>query len=232
MQNPHSGFLQVNLQHLRTFLTLARLENFSRTGEQVGLSQSAVSRHIGALEESLGMRLFERVGKRAVLTSAGRVLRARLETLVREADTLPRVLKDLSDGIQGDLRVGACITAANALLPQVLGLYRQNYPDVGLALQPGNSADIIESLRRSESDIAFVASDQLPADVTALAEIPDELVLFAAPNHLMSSKRGLKSEDLAGCDFIRREPPSDTHAAVTHWFAREGVEVRNLMDIW
>jgi DNA-binding transcriptional LysR family regulator len=232
MQISHRTLLQLNFQHLRTFLALARVENFSRVGEQVGLSQSAVSRHIRALEDSLGMRLFERIGRRAVLTSAGRILRTRLETLIREADTLPRVLKDLSEGIQGDLRIGACITAANALLPQVLGLYRQKYPQVGLALQPGNSAGIVENLRRGEVDIAFVVSDRLPSDVIALAEIPDDLVLFAAPGHRIALRRGLRPEDLSDCDFIQREDPSDTHAMVTRWLGAEGIEVRNLMDVW
>jgi len=232
MHISHRTLYQLNFQHLRSFLTLARLENFSRTGEQVGLSQSAVSRHIRALEDSLGMRLFERIGRRAVLTSAGRILRTRLGTLMREADTLSRVLKDLSEGIQGDLRIGACITAANALLPQVLGLYRQKYPDVGLALQPGNSADIVENLRRGEIDFAFVALDRLPSDVTVLAEIPDDLVLFAAPNHQLSLRHELKPRDLSDCDFIQRETPSDTHAMVTGWLEAEGIEVRNLMDVW
>lgn len=232
MRNLHRSLLQLDFQHLRTFQTLARVENFSRAGEQVGLSQSAVSRHIRALEDSLGLRLFERVGRRAVLTSAGRVLRARLETLMREADTLPRVLKDLSEGVQGDVRIGACITAANALLPPVLGLYRQKYPEVGLALQPGSSARVIENLRRGEIDLAFVASDRLPSDATTLAEIPDELVLIAAPNHKISLRRGLKPGDLSGCDFIQREPTSDTRALVAHWFEAEAVQVRNLMDVW
>jgi len=231
MRISHRTLLQFNFQHLRTFLTLAHVENFSRAGEQVGLSQSAVSRHIRALEDSLGLRLFERIGRRAVLTSAGRILRARMETLMREADTLPRVLKDLSEGIQGDIRIGACITA-NALLPQVLGLYRQKHPDVGLALQPGNSAGIVENLRRGEIDIAFVASDRLPSDVTVLAEIPDELVLFAAPTHQMSLRRGLKPKDLSDCDFIQRETSSDTHAMASRWLEAEGIEVRNLMDVW
>lgn len=87
-----------DLDHLRTFLALARLENFSRAGEQIGLSQSGVSRRIRLLEESLGLRLFERIGRRAILTSAGRTLRARLETLMREAETLPRLLRDLAEG--------------------------------------------------------------------------------------------------------------------------------------
>ena len=126
-------------------------------------------------------------------------------------------MRDLSEGIQGDLRIESCITAANAFLPQVLGLYRQKYPHVGLALQPGNSAVIVENLRRGEIDIAIVASERLPSDVAVLAKIPDDLVLFAAPNHRFSLRRGLRPEDLSDCDFIQREAPSDTRAMVKRW---------------
>ena len=232
MQISHRTISQLNFQHLRTFLTLARVESFSRTGEQVGLSQSAVSRHIGALEEALGMRLFERIGRRAMLTSAGRTLRTLVEMLMREVDMLPRVLKDLSEGIQGDLRIGACITAANAILPQPLGLYRHKYPHVGLILEPGSSADIIENLQRGAIDIGFVASDRLPPDVAAFAEIEDDLVLFSAPNHKMALRRTLKPEEISNCDFIQREPSSDTHMMVMSWFRAESMSLRCLMDVW
>ncbi len=232
MQISHRIISQLNFQHLRTFQILARLENFSRTGDQVGLSQSAVSRHISALEEALGLRLFERIGRRAILTSAGRILRERIETLMREADALPNILKDLAEGIQGDLRIGACITAANAILPQALGLYRHQYPHIGLSLQPGNSSDIIECLRRGEIDLAFVASDRLPSDVKTLAEIADDLILFASPDHPISIKRNIEANDLADCDFIQREAPSDTHSMVTRWLEAKGIQLRNLMDVW
>lgn len=232
MQIQHSSFPGLDLRQVRTFLALARLENFSRAGEQIGLSQSAVSRHIRALEDTLGLRLFERIGRRAVLTASGKIVRARLEALMREAETLPRLLRDLSEGVQGELRIGACITSANALLPHLLGLYRQRYPKVELALQPGSSSRALESLRRGELDLAFVASEGLPADLTVLAEIPDELLLVGAPNHALCRRRGVKPADLAGHDFIQRESSSDTRALVTHWLEAEGIQVRNLMDVW
>lgn len=231
MHIQHRSFPDLDLRHLRTFLALARLENFSRAGDEIGLSQSAVSRQIRALEDVLGLRLFERIGKRAVLTSGGKVLRTHLDAIIREAETLPRLLGDLSEGVQGELRIGACITAANALLPPVLGLYRRKYPKVELALQPGSSSHILESLRRGELDIAFVASDGLLADLTILAEIPDEVLLVGAPNHPLCHRR-VKPRDLAGCDFIQREPSSDTRALVTRWLEAEAVQVRNLMNVW
>jgi len=230
MQTKHSGTL-LDLEHLRTFQALAGLENFSRAGERIGLSQPAVSRRIRLLEESLGLRLFERVGRRAVLTSAGRTLRARLETLMREAEALPRLLRDLAEGVQGELRLGACITAANAVLPAILGLYRQRYPNVELALQPGGSRDVLAALRRGELDVAFVAAESVPGGLASVGEIPDDILLIGAPDHPLCRPR-VKASDLQGCDFIQRESSSDTRSLVVQWFEKNEIHVRTLMDVW
>ena len=230
MHNPHRSLPHLDFQHLRTFLALAQFGNFSQTGRQVALSQSAVSRHIRALEDSLGVRLFERLGRRAVLTSAGQALRTRLQTLMREAESLPRLLRDLAEGVQGEVRIGASITAANVILPPLLGDYRRRYPTVELALQPGASARVLEALARGEVDIAIVGSDALPSTATVLAEIPDEVLLVAPPAHPFAGRR-VKSRNLTGCDFIQRESTSDTRALVAHWLQAEGVQPRNIMEV-
>ena len=230
MRNPHSSLPYLDFQHLRTFLALARFGNFSQTGRQVALSQSAVSRHIRALEDSLGVRLFERLGRQAVLTSAGEALRTRVENLMREAESLPRLLRDLAEGVQGEVRIGASITAANSILPPLLGDYRRRYPTVELALQPDNSARVLESLARGEVDLAIVGSDALPPTATVLAEIPDEVLLVAPRSHPLAGRR-VKLNDLVGCDFIQREAASDTRALVAHWFRAEGVQFRNIMEV-
>src|ERR1700681_2241527 len=134
MQPVNSQVPDIDFRYLRTFLALAQFGNFSETGRQVGLSQPAVSRHVRALEEALGLRLFERLGRRAVMTSAGEALRTRLETQLREAESLPRLIRDLAEGVHGDVRLGAPITTANALLPSLLGEYRRSHPGVKLAL--------------------------------------------------------------------------------------------------
>lgn len=231
MQAPNRNLPDINFRYLRTFLALAQFGNFSETGRRVGLSQPAVSRHVRAVEDALGLRLFERLGRRAVLTSAGEALRTRLETLMREAESLPRVIRDLAEGVHGDVRIGATITAANALLPPLLGEYRRSYPSVALALQPGGSARALEALMRGEIDLVFVGSNSVPSQAVVLAEIPDEVVLVAASEHPLAGRR-VKRTDLLGCEFIQREPASDTRALVTRWFQAEGVEVRNVMDVW
>jgi DNA-binding transcriptional LysR family regulator len=231
MQPPNSSLPDIDFRCLRTFLALARVGNFSETGRQIGLSQPAVSRHVRAVEDALGVRLFERLGRRAVLTSTGQALRTRLETLMREADSLPRLIRDLAEGVHGDVRIGATITAANSILPSLLGEYRRRHPRVELVLQPGSSARVLDALTRGEIDLALVGCDTLPAAVTVLAEIPDTVLLVAARDHRFAGRR-VKPADLEGCEFIQREPASDTRALVSRWLETEGVLVRNVMDVW
>lgn len=221
----------LDFRYLRTFLALARFGNFSETGRQAGLSQPAVSRHVRALEDALGVRLFERLGRRAVLTSAGEALRTRLETLTREAESLPRLIRDLAEGVHGAVRIGATITAANAILPNLLGEYRRAYPNVDLALQPSSSARVLEVLTRGEIDLALVGSLALPLQVAVVAEIPDQVVLVTAGEHPLAGRR-VKPEDLVGREFIQREPASDTRALAATWFEAHHVQIRAVMDVW
>jgi DNA-binding transcriptional LysR family regulator len=230
MHKMHSRLPDIDFSHLRTFLALTKVANFSETGRQLGLSQSAVSRHIRGLEEMLGVRLFERLGRRAVLTSAGRALRTRLQTLMREAESLPRAIRDLAQGVRGDLRIGASVTAANAIVPPVLGAYRRQYPNVELALQPSNSARLLETLGSGEIDLAFVGCEAPPQGVTVLAEIPDEIVLITSRAHPFAGRR-IRQEDMRGCDFIHRDVGSDTRAMVEQWFRAESVQPRTLMEV-
>jgi DNA-binding transcriptional LysR family regulator len=129
------------------------------------------------------------------------------------------------------VRIGATITAANAILPPILGEYRRRYPDVELALQPGSSARVLDVLARGEIDLAVIGSDTWPPQAAVLAEIPDDIVLVAARDHALAGRR-VKPADLQGCEFIQREPASDTRALVTKWFQSQQVEVRTVMDMW
>lgn len=230
MQNQHSNAPDIDFRHLRTFLALAEFGNFSETGRRVGLSQPAVSRHIRALEDSLGVRLFERLGRRAVLTSAGQILRTRLRTLMREAESLPRLIRDLGEGVRGDVRIGASATAASTILPPLLGMFRRKYPGVELALRPGSSAHVFEELARGDVDLALVGSDALKSGTRSLVEIPDEVLLIASRRSSLVNRR-LRAADLAGSDFIHRDGASDTRALVTRWFHAEGVAPRTVMEV-
>jgi len=231
MQNQHSNRLpDIDFRHLRTFFALAQIGNFSAAGRTLGLSQPAVSRQIGTLEYALGVRLFERLGRRAVLTFAGNALRKRLERLMREAESLPRLIADLTEGVRGELRIGSSTTPANAIVPALLGTYRRRYPQVRLTLETSNSNRILESLERGAIDLAFVGADFLPEPVSVMAGIPDELFLIASSKHAFARGR-ISVDDLRTCDFIHRDAGSHTRALVDQWFHAQHVRPRTVMEV-
>jgi DNA-binding transcriptional LysR family regulator len=231
MQDQHRTQLpDIDFRHLRTFVALAQVGNFSAAGRTLGLSQSAVSRQIGALEMAFSMRLFDRLGRRARLTFAGNALRARLERLMREAESLPRALADLREGVQGELRIGASTTLANTVVPPLLSTYRRKFPQVRLALENSTAPRLFESLERGAIDIAFTATEALPSAITVVAELPDELVLIASQSHPLAKKR-IAIEELRNCDFIQRDSGSHTRQLVELWFQAERVQPRTAMEV-
>lgn len=222
----------MNLLQVETFLAVARTASFTRAAALVHRSQSAVSRQIQDLEHSLGVRLFERLGGRVFLTTAGRALRDEAPRLLRQVESIRQRLRDVGQGNGGDLRLGATVTAANTFLPRALVRYRAANPSVTLNMMVDNSPALLERLLGNEIDLAVVTSAAVQTDLTIDARVRDELVLIAAPGHPLANAKRLRPAQLEGVEFIFREAGSDTRALVQAWLTKRRVTVRPLMALW
>jgi DNA-binding transcriptional LysR family regulator len=222
----------MNLEQLETFLAVARTESFTKAGPLVHRTQSAVSRQIQELERSVGVPLFERLGKRVLLTDAGRTLFCDAPKLLQQAETLRERLRDIGEGISGELRIGATISAANTFIPDVLARFRRRHPSVSLSLLPGQTRSLANKLRHNELDVAVLGSEVTEPGLTTSHRIADELVLVASPDHPLATKKTVHPKELEGMDFIFREPGSDSRSLVEKWLAQRGVVVKTLMALW
>ena len=222
----------MNLDQLETFLAVARTGSFTKAAPLVHRTQSAVSRQIQELERSLGMKLFERLGKQVMLTDAGRTLVQDAPRLLQQAENLRERLRDIGEGISGELRIGATISAANTFIPDVLAKFRCHYPSVTLSLTPGQTRSLANRLRRNEMDVAVLGSDVAESELTTSYHIADELVLVASPDHLLAKKRVVHPNELEGMDIILRESGSDSRFLTEGWFAERQVAVNTLMALW
>jgi LysR family transcriptional regulator, low CO2-responsive transcriptional regulator len=227
-----TGNPNVNLEQLETFLAVARLKSFTKAAPQVHRTQSAVSRQIQELERSLGVPLFERLGKQVLLTDAGRMLQHDAPLLLQQSETLRGRLRDIGQGVTGEIRIGATVTAANTFIPDVLAQFRRRYPDVRLNLFPGQSSRLVRRLRRNELDVAVLGSSVEEADLTTLLHVPDQIVMVASPDHPLTRKRSIRPEQLAGEELILRESGSDSRDLVERWFESQQVSIKMLMDLW
>ena len=120
--------------HLRTFLTVIKQGSFTRAAHELSLTQPAVSGHIAALEEEFGMPLFNRTGKKIVLTDAGSILQKGARDILDRVEDLKGELTDLKALRGGTIRIGASKIIGVYMLPRILMAFRDQFPDIELQI--------------------------------------------------------------------------------------------------
>src|SRR6516162_3550139 len=163
--------MTINLNHLAVFHAVAQAGSMTRGAERLDISQPAASKQVRQLEKALGVHLFDRIGRRVLLSQAGVLLEeyaGRLFGLAREAE---QALADVRAGGRGRLVLGASTTIGNYLLPAVLAEFRRRHPRVELAMEIGNTEQVHRRLAGHDLDVALseglVERDDLVAEVFA-----------------------------------------------------------------
>lgn len=208
----------MDLYHLETFYRVARVLNFSRAAEELSLSQSAVSRHIEALEQHFGMELFTRSGRGVTLTEAGLRLQEYAERILNLADEANRALAELKNLETGRLWLGASTTPGNYLLGPVIAAYQQRYPGVELRLDIHDSQTVFRSVQEGKADVAVLGGPPEGAGVDIEPCIQDELLLVMAPHHPLAARADIGPHDLQAVRLFLREPGSHTRETVEEHF--------------
>ena len=169
----------MDLADLRIFKAVVDHGGVTRAAAKVHRVQSNLSARIRGLEEDLGRRLFERAGRRMLLTPEGRALYESATQLLAMAEA---VRADLGAGtVRGVLRVGAMESTAATRLPDLLARFHAHYPESGLELSTGTARDLLDRLRAGEIDLAFAAGDCKVDGLAADAAFREELVLVLPP---------------------------------------------------
>jgi predicted ATPase/DNA-binding transcriptional LysR family regulator len=196
---------------LRAFAAVARRRSFSRAAEELYVSQPAVSKHVASLEAQLGTQLVVRGRRAATLTPAGEVLAdyvLRAEALLANAR---RALAAGTDGASGTLSLAASGVPGTYLLPELLGRFAADYPDVELDFQLSTSGGALELVRAHSAELAVVGGLVVPPELESEPLVEDEVVLVGPPS---LSGRRLRARELEGLTWISREEGSATRAAV------------------
>ena len=197
---------------LRVFAAVARHLSFTKSGQELFVSQPAVTKHIRELEAQYGQRLLERSGSKVLLTEAGRLLLLHAEAVAASAQQLDEQLLGLRDPDEaaGRLRLGASTTLAQYVLPAWLPAFQARYPRVQLSLLNVNSERIAEALLRGELDLGFVEGRTKNRDLHYELLLPDELVAVRQPTPSGSPPRPLPLAEVLASPLVLRERGSGT----------------------
>jgi DNA-binding transcriptional LysR family regulator len=175
--NPSNG---VSLDHLRAFLAAARSQNFTEAAQAGFISQSAFSRQIQNLEQALGTKVFERIGRRVRLNDAGRELEKRAAEILVRVDRLVADIGPAGHGLRGTIRLGANMSVGIRLLPKWLSAFAHEYESVHVTLLLRSMVE----LRSHLSGEVVEASIQEEPDANQLAETPALKVHMHYPDQL------------------------------------------------
>ncbi|MBI4737197.1 MAG: LysR family transcriptional regulator [candidate division NC10 bacterium] len=220
----------LNLHRLRVFHAVARRESYSRAAEDLHISQPAVSKHVLDLEEELGAKLFHRLGRRIVLTEAGRLMADYAERIFVLADEARRALEELQGLERGRLHLGASSTPGNYLLPRALAAFQARYHRLEVSLDIMASHDVVDRVIRQELDLGFVGAT-FAADLHVQPYMEDELVLILRPGHPLASVRTIPREALEKETFVLRDIASGTRTIAEAELKTRGITIRRLLEL-
>lgn len=221
----------MNLHHLAVFHAVANERSVSRGAERLRISQPAVSKQIMELEESLGLRLLDRLPKGVRLTEAGSLLASYARRIFAMELEAAAALADLQQLKRGRLAVGASTTIGIYLLPEVFARFRQRYPSIDLHLEIGNTEGIQRQLAENALDVGLTEglaeADELDAEVFFM----DELVAIVPADHPLLKATLVTAERLCREPFILREPGSGTRAVVERALAKKRLSIKPIMSL-
>lgn len=178
----------MKLRHLEAFLIVAEELHFGRAAARLHVAQPAVSQTISALEEDLGVQLFDRSNRRVRLTAAGQAYVAEVRGVFAQLDHASSVARDADAGLRGRITVAYTAVCTLGWLPTVLVEFMRELPEVVVQLQQQGTAEQVESLNRGSIDVGFsiLAAEHGPVHAELVA--PDELHLFFRTDHPFAAR--------------------------------------------
>lgn len=217
----------IDFRHLETFCRVAALKSFSRAADDLFLTQPTVSGHILSLERSLSLRLFDRTGREIRLTKAGEMFLRYASKILTVRKDLLNALSEFSQGIRGELSLGASTIPGEYLLPRLMGDFKREHPRFTLSLKISDTKDIVQELLQGHIEFGLIGAkvDHPSLHYEKFGE--DEIIIIAPSDHPLTRKRSVGFEDLLKEPWIIREEGSGTQMTVERVLRKKGKSLKD-----
>ena len=219
---------QLTIRQMQILVAAVDAQSFARAAEQLHVSPAAVSFQIKQIEQASGFALFERIGKRAVLSEAGCALLGYARTVLRAAQDADALLGALRSGTAGSLTIGL-ISTSKYIVPHLLARFQASHPGVAIHLRDGNRSEVVAGLERGETDLGVMGQPPANSDLAAEVFAAHPSVLVGAPSHPLARRRRIAPEAIAAEAFIAREEGSGTRRLMEGFAAASGIALRVAM---
>jgi DNA-binding transcriptional LysR family regulator len=210
--------MHTTFRQLQLFLALAEHGSITAAARACHVTQPTVSMQLKDLTESVGLPLYEQLGKRLHLTAAGHALMKSAQNMTGEWAAFEQKIAGLKGLTQGRLAV-SMVSTAKYFVPEMLGTFCARYPEIDIALQVLNRDGVVARLRENRDDLYIMSMPPDDIDLQQRMLLPNPLVVVAPPMHRLAGRRAVSLTALAGERFILREQGSGTRMACDAHFA-------------
>ncbi len=221
----------MEIHQLKTFVAVAREGSITRASERLGLSQPAVSAHIKAIEDTLGMALFDRTARGMTLTSDGQRLLAKAEQTLGAHQELIDEAKRIKGSLSGKLRLGIASNSSADVLGRLVAVLSERCPEVEIALEHGTSLDVLRGLESGALDGGFYNEAGDPRAVLTTIEVARFGTFLAARPGLVSVAQPLDWAALAELPWIYPTASSCCGVAAESLFERHQIRPKRIMSV-
>jgi DNA-binding transcriptional LysR family regulator len=226
-----SPTLNVTLRQLRVFIAVARLRSFSRAGNEVGLTQSAVSRCVRELEGEIGMKLVDRTTREVQLTDVGANLVGSVSRLLTDLDAALREIRDLGEQRRGRVIVAASPTVACRLMPQVIAACSVRYPLIALSLRDDVQSDVLRQVKSGEADFGVVIGPFASDDLCGQMVMTDSFCVVVRCDHPLGREREVAWKALAGERLVMLDYASGSRPIIDAAMREHGVSAEVVQEL-
>lgn len=218
----------MDLWQLYIFTKVADLKSFSKAGKAIHLSQPTISSHIKDLEDHLGCRLIDRMGKEAELTKAGELLYSYAKRLIDLKNETEAAMAEFQGAVKGNIRIGGSTIPGSYILPEYIGQFIQKYPGTKISLIISSTDEILSHILSGDIELAIVGAGASDRKIWQEKIIEDELCLVISNDHRWSDRKSVAAEELIQEPFIAREPGSGTMRSFFEHMESLGIYRENL----
>jgi DNA-binding transcriptional LysR family regulator len=221
----------MDIHRLEVFCKLVELQSFTKAADAACLTQPTVSEHIRALEEMLGEKLVDRLGREVLPTPAGKILYGYAQSIIKLRNEAVQAIEQYKGNLSGHLFIGAGTIPGTYILPEYIGHFKTKFPSIRITLGIASSGEIVQKLLDGLFELALIGARWDERRITLEEIFSDELVLTVYPEHPWARRKSIKIDELDGEPFILREKGSGTRRVINKALETHGFDPGKLLEV-
>lgn len=200
----------MNLYHLKTFFYTAKYKSYTKAADILCITQPAVTRQIQELQSTSGLILFNRIGKKNILTDAGETLYLLAEKIFELETQVEESIRDFQQQKSGKISIAASETFAGFYLPRMIINFSRKYPDIFISVLTLNDEYVVENISRLTFDIGFLSKEMFNPKIIVRELFTEDIIMVTSPEHPLAKRSTIEPEELNGLPIIMPEANSGT----------------------